>query len=89
MSAPWASAAAKLADGSLADFGATCYYTAEALTDALARDITDDDGSGAAAVPLGMVQVAYGGTMVEQWEIGLWWQPKELVVLVTARPSRR
>jgi hypothetical protein len=46
---------------SLSFFGATCYYFAESLTDLMKAENPND------VVPIGLVQTAVGGSMIEEW----------------------
>ena len=45
-------------------FSAACWYFAESLTDRMAAQEADET---AAAVPLGLIESAFGGTCIESW----------------------
>ena len=49
-----------VANCSLFNFAAACYYYAEALTDQF-------EAAGKAAPPLGLISTAIGGSMIEEW----------------------
>ena len=55
--AVWNTAAGALQNGSLADFSAACYYFGESLTDLMADK----------AIPIGLIDTAIGGSMIEEW----------------------
>lgn len=48
----------------LDEFSAACYYFAEALTELLTNPVDDP---GAEAPPIGLVNMAIGGSMIEEW----------------------
>eukprot|EP01047_Picozoa_sp_COSAG01_P121790 COSAG01_NODE_50597_length_362_cov_0.593156_1_plen_120_part_11 len=51
----------------LDSFSAACFYTAQELTDVLYTHNTSDGTGRAAFVPIGLVESAWGGTMIEAW----------------------
>lgn len=59
VSSPWRTAGDALAEGSLDDFSATCYYFGESLLDRLLKA---EEG-----VIIGLIESSYGGTMIESW----------------------
>lgn len=61
---PWKTAATALADGSLDKFAATCWYFGESLTD---RMMSETEAHGGEIVPIGLIESAFGGTMIESW----------------------
>jgi hypothetical protein len=50
-------------------FSSTCYYFGEGLAEGLAAATATDSSvaAAAAAVPIGLIHTAWGGSMIEQW----------------------
>jgi hypothetical protein len=61
--APWQSASVALTNKVLDGFSATCYYFGESLSTFMA---SNQEGV-AALVPIGLIESAFGGTMIESW----------------------
>jgi hypothetical protein len=78
---PWMTTKQAIANGNesspeytLFDFSAACYYFAEGLTDLMKSDETHRDknstvGAEGAVVPLGLINTAIGGSMIEEWTL--------------------
>lgn len=49
------------------NFAAACWNTAQQLTDILYTHNTSDGSGREAFVPIGLVESAWGGTMIEAW----------------------
>jgi sialate O-acetylesterase len=62
---PWMRAAAALRTGALDKFAAACWYFGESLADRLEQAAAA--GPNAEKVPIGLIESAFGGTMIESW----------------------
>jgi hypothetical protein len=51
----------------LDEFSAACWYTAQELSDILYTHNTSDGSGRETFVPIGLVESAWGGTMIEAW----------------------
>lgn len=48
-------------------FSATCWYFGESLTDRMVAEAEAEGSGGAAPVPIGLIESAFGGTCIESW----------------------
>ena len=60
---PWKTPADALKENTLPDFSGACWYFGEALSKRMSADALN----GGMAVPIGLIESAYGGTMIESW----------------------
>eukprot|EP00937_MAST-01D_sp_MAST-1D-sp2_P003168 g3168.t1 len=64
--APWQNASAALGSGSLDRFSGACWYFGESLADRMAQHAAVIHEV-VATVPIGLIESAFGGTMIESW----------------------
>ena len=60
---PWKRPSDALQDKSLPDFSAACWYFGESLTQRMDKSAME----GGKAVPIGLIESAWGGTVIESW----------------------